>query len=80
MAPITRTDGSTLPISEIAGYKVYMGSSATELAFKTDIPDPYTVEHQITQLSEGTYYFAVTTYDHANLESELSSVVSKSFE
>lgn len=79
-APVTRTDGSLLPISEIAGYKVYVGSSATELGFKANIPDPYTLEHQITQLGEGTYYFAVTTYDHANLESELSSVVSKSFE
>ena len=78
-APNTRTDGSFLAPTEIAGYRIYMGTSADDLQLNVDIASGNTQQHRITQLGEGTYYFAVTTYDQANLESGLSSVVSKQF-
>lgn len=77
-APATRSDGSSLPISEIAGYKIYVGTSASDLSLATEITDPYVMEHEFSNLSEGTYYFAVSTYDQDDMESELSTVVSKS--
>ncbi len=77
VAPTTRTDGTPLPMSEIAGYKIYMGSSATNLTLVTDIPDAYTMEHEITDLDDGTHYFAVSAYSTENIESDKSEVVNK---
>ena len=77
-APTTRIDGSPLPMSEIAGYKIYMGTNANNLSLAAHITDPYLMEYKISELSTGTYYFAVSTYTHDNLESGLSVIVSKS--
>lgn len=77
-APTTRSDGSLLPMSEIAGYKIYMGTSVIALNFVADIDDAYIMKHTMNNLTGGTYYFAVSTYDINNIESDISSVVSKS--
>ncbi len=76
-APATRTDGSSLPMNEIAGYKIYMGSSATNLALVADISDAYTVEYKLDDLGQGTHYFAVSTYSTSDIESDVSQIVSK---
>lgn len=78
VAPTTRIDGSPLPISEIAGYKIYMGSAPNNLNLAALITDPYLMEHKFSELSTGTYYFAVSTYTQENVESGLSVIVSKS--
>jgi len=77
VAPTTRTDGSPLAMDEIGGYKVYMGSSATDLVLIADVSDPYTMEYEINSLDEGTYYFAISTYSMSGVESDISAVVSK---
>ncbi len=76
-APSTRTDGSALQMSEIGGYKVYMGTTPDDLVFVDDITDRHTTEYKTSPLSEGTYYFAVTTYATNGIESGLSAIVSK---
>jgi hypothetical protein len=76
-APVTRTDGSSLSMTEIAGYKIYMGSSATNLALLTDVADAYTMKYKVDNLGEGTYYFAVSTYSIEDIESDVSLIVSK---
>lgn len=76
-APAIRSDGTYLAMSEIAGYKVYIGSSATDLTLVTDIADPYTMEYEASSLDVGTYYFAVSTYNTDGMESDVSAVVSK---
>ncbi len=78
VAPSTRVDDTVLPMSEIGGYKVYMGESATELTLYQDISDPYQMELVVNDLTAGTYYFAVTAYNQYGAESDFSVIESKS--
>ncbi len=63
--------------SDLAGYKVYYGTSSRNYTETIDVGN--TTTYQITGLSEGTYYFAVTAYDTSGNESDYSEEVSKSF-
>ncbi len=78
VAPSTRVDDTVLPMSEIGGYKVYMGTSADELVLYQDISDPYQMELVVDDLTTGTYYFAVTAYNQYGAESDFSVIASKS--
>ena len=77
VAPVTRDDGTSLSMAEIAGYKIYMGSNTTDLTLIADITDSYIMEYEVTSLDSGTYYFAVSAYDVDSTESDISNVVSK---
>lgn len=68
-------DPNTEP--DLAGYKVYYGTSSRNYTETIDVGN--TTTYQITGLSEGTYYFAVTAYDTSNNESDFSEEVSKTF-
>ena len=74
-APLTRTDGS--PIDELSGYKIYYGDEPDELRCQIEIGDPKAVAWKVTDLSPGTWYFAVVSVDGAKVESKQSGVVSK---
>lgn len=76
-APTTHSDGSPLSLSELAGYRIYMGSTSDNLSLLIDLDDPTVTEHHIDNLAIGTYYFAVTAYNYEGTESERSEVVSK---
>ncbi len=80
VAPSTREDGTALSLSEIAGYRVYHGLAATDLAVMVDLADPTLTEHTLTDLAAGDHYFALTVYDTGNLESARSAVISKSIQ
>ncbi|MCG8006059.1 MAG: putative Ig domain-containing protein [Candidatus Thiodiazotropha lotti] len=77
VAPATRTDGSPLDMSEISGYRLYMGTSNNNLSAVVDVDDCTISNHLIENLETGTYYFAITAYDLAGNESDLSNVVAK---
>lgn len=73
-APTTNVDGS--PLTDLAGYKVYYGTSSGNYTNQTDVGNVLT--SQITNLTAGiTYYFAVTAYDTSGNESGYSNEVSK---
>ena len=74
-APLTRTDGS--PIGELSGYKVYYGVETDDLRCVIEIGDPKAVTWKVTDLSPGTWHFAVVSVDSAKIESQQSGVVSK---
>jgi predicted RNA-binding protein with TRAM domain len=76
-APSTREDGTSLAMSEIAGYKIYMGESSSNLSFVLDINDNSVSTHTLNDLVNGTHYFAITTYDTDGNESGFSNVVEK---
>ncbi|MFI0414119.1 MAG: putative Ig domain-containing protein [Candidatus Thiodiazotropha sp.] len=76
--PSTRTDGSVLDMSEIAGYKIYMGTTADNLQQVMDLADCTINDYVIDNLDVGDYYFAVTTYDTEGNESDYSNVAMKS--
>ncbi len=66
-APGTRTDGSPLALSEIGGYKVYMGTVSGVYSPAIDVGN--TTSHTFSSMPAGTYYFAISTYDTNGLES-----------
>jgi hypothetical protein len=76
--PSTRTDGSTLDMSEIEGYKIYMGTTNDNLQQIMDLADNSITEYVVDNLDSGDYYFAVTTYDTEGNESSYSNIARKS--
>lgn len=74
-APATRSDGNYLSLNELAGYKVYMGSTADDLAERLDLNDNQATGATIDNLETGSYYFAVSAYDQDGLESGFSQVI-----
>ncbi|NOY64499.1 MAG: fibronectin type III domain-containing protein [Nitrospirae bacterium] len=72
--PVENIDGT--PLVDLAGYKIYYGTSSGVYTNVLDVKD--TTTYTITGLPEGfTYYFAVTAYDIYGNESEFSNEVSK---
>ena len=77
VAPVTRSDGSPLPLSELSGYRIYSGLGAGRLDLLVDIDNSGTTEYTVLDLETGTHYFAVAAYNLYGVEGELSEVVSK---
>jgi hypothetical protein len=70
--PTTNIDGS--PLSDLNGYRLYYGLSPTTLSNVINVPAGV-VSQQVSGLSSGLYYFAVTALNSANMESGYSDVV-----
>lgn len=75
IAPVTRADGS--PVGELSGYRIRYGDEPDDLRCEIEIGDPQAVSWTVTDLSPGTWYFAVVSVDRARVESRPSDVVSK---
>ena len=78
--PTTRVDGTSLPMNEIAGYKIYMTDSANSLIAVIEVNSAYIMEYQLSSQVSGTYYFSVTALDNNLVESDPTDTVSKTFE
>lgn len=76
-APTTRSDGSALPLSELAGYRIYGGSNANNLTLLANLTSNTSTDYKFSNLSAGTYYYAVASYNIYGVESDRSQVVSK---
>jgi hypothetical protein len=74
-APIEDTDGA--PLESLAGYRVYYGTAQDALERRVQITDPHVLTHVVENLQPATWYFAVTAYTTAGVESRLSNVASK---
>lgn len=74
-APLTDETGASINLYQLGGYKVYLGNSADAMTPVVDLNDPATTEYTVTNLSNGTYFMAVTAYDTDMVESALSTVV-----
>jgi hypothetical protein len=71
--PTTNMNGTSL--TNLAGYKVYMGTTTGNLTLLSDVGN--TTTYTVTNLPAGsTVYFAVTAYDSTGNESDLSNLVS----
>jgi hypothetical protein len=73
--PTRNKDGSKL--KDLAGFRVYYGQDSSNLASRVEIPEPHIKKASIEELTPGTWYFAVTAYNAAGLESSFSNIVSK---
>jgi hypothetical protein len=75
--PSTREDGTSLSLSEIAGYRIYTGDSEGSLSPVVDINDYSMTEYTLTDIPTGTHYYGVTTYDMDGNESGFSNIIQK---
>jgi len=75
--PTQNTNGTA--ISNLAGFEITYGTSASALTQSLQIPNPAATTGTVTGLTSGTWYFAVISYNTDGSTSSLSSVVSKTF-
>lgn len=68
------TDNS--PITNLAGYKVYYGTSATALTQTVSVPAT-ALTARVSSLSAGTWYFGVRAINTSDVESDTSAIASK---
>jgi hypothetical protein len=74
-APTLNTNGT--PLTELNGYTIFYGTSATNLTHSVIISGVTTLSYQITGLSTGTWYFAVAADATDGTQSAQSSLGSK---
>jgi Fibronectin type III domain len=74
-APTENTDGT--PITGLAGYHVYYGTSASALTTTITVADATETSYVVGGLAPGTYYFSVVAYNSAGMDSPESNVASK---
>lgn len=72
-APTTNIDGS--PLTDLAGYKIYYGTSTGVYSNVLDVKNVTT--YNITGLSPGIYYFTLTAYNTSKQESDYTKEISK---
>jgi hypothetical protein len=66
--PLTNTDGSML--TDLVGYRIYYGTSLDSLTNVVELPQVSSVIYTVTNLTAGTWYFVVRSYNAAGVESE----------
>lgn len=76
VSPAQYTDGSPLPSGELSAFRIYKGTSASNLARIAEV-DSLTTTFAVQNLTSGTHYFAVTAVAANGAESSMSSVGSK---
>lgn len=74
--PNTNNDGTAL--SNLAGYRISYGTSPTSLTRSVDVSNPGLTSYMIDSLTSGTWYFSMTSYTSAGIESIATAVVSAS--
>lgn len=70
--PTTNADGT--PLTDLGGYKVYYGNTTRTYGTPIDVKN---VSAYTLDLTDGTYFFAITAYDTSGNESVYSNEVSK---
>lgn len=72
-APDDRMDGAPLQLSDIAGYRIYIGDSSGQYTKTIDINDAKTTRYLLQGLQVGKEYFvAISTIDKEGRESPKS--------
>lgn len=75
LPPTTNTNGTAL--TNLAGYKIYYGTSPSSMTHSLQITSPSVAIYMIGNLSPATWYFSLVSYNSAEVESPLSAIVSK---
>jgi nitrite reductase/ring-hydroxylating ferredoxin subunit len=73
-APTQNTNGTAL--TNLAGYYIHYGTSPTALTKSVQITNPGVDTYVISNLSAGTWYFSMTAYTTADVQSPYSAVAS----
>ncbi len=72
--PPTANSDST-PLSDLAGYNLYYGSTSRQYTHSVQIPSAGITTYVVESLPSGTYYFAIAAYNASGVESSPSSEV-----
>jgi hypothetical protein len=72
---LQNTDGTAL--TSLAGYRIYYGTSPGNLSQVIQLTGTGLTTYVISNLSSATWYFGMTAYDSAGIESALSNLGSK---
>lgn len=76
--PQQYTDGAPLqPEDEVAGYRVYHGTSEDALNLAAPVDGATTLQHTIDDLEAGTHYFAVAAVSVNGAEGARSQILTK---
>ena len=73
--PTQNVDGS--PLTDLAGYRVYYGTSSSDLNKQIEIGNPTATSTVIQNLTQGTWHFSISAYTKNGIESARSRIVSK---
>jgi hypothetical protein len=73
--PTQNTDGS--PLTDLGGYRIYYGTSQTNLAQMVELSNPGLTSYMVQNLSPATWYFSMRAFRTNGTESEPSNVASK---
>lgn len=74
--PTLRADNVTpLAMAEIAGYRIYYGTTSGIYPNSVDIPDRTVQQLTVENIPAGRYFFVMTTLDLEGRESKFSSPV-----
>ena len=76
--PTTNTDGS--PLTNLAGYKVYWGTSQGNYSNSVTLNNAGLSMYVVENLTPGTWFFVATAFNSAGTESSFSSVASKTIQ
>lgn len=72
-APTENNNGSAL--TNLAGYKIHYGTASKDYTEVVAVSNPSLNRYVIDSLQSGTYYFAITAYNSAGVESPMSGEV-----
>jgi len=75
VSPTQNEDGS--PLTDLAGYKIYYGTSAGDHANEITINNPGITTYVVNNLSTNTWYFVSTSFNASGVESVFSNAVSR---
>ena len=73
--PTENTDGSTL--TDLAGYKVYYGTSSGSYGAPITINDPGLSSYMVENLGISDWFFVMTSFNSSGIESSFSTEISK---
>jgi hypothetical protein len=71
--PTVNANGT--PASDLAGYHIYYGTSAASLTTVITVDNPGDTSQVIGNLTAGTWYFAVASFNSDNIDSALSGIL-----
>jgi hypothetical protein len=74
VAPTENSNGS--PLTNLAGYKIHYGTTSEDYTEVVALNNPSLSRYVLDTLPKGTYYFAITAYNSAGVESNLSGEIS----
>ncbi len=76
-APTENSDGT--PLTDLKGYKIHYGAQSQNYTGEISVENPTITTYLVNSLPAGKYFFAVTAYNAAGLESSPSDEIGASF-